>query len=521
MRGVTGLKDWDELPGTKVFEYLEAYARKFRLLERCRLSTHVRSVRRDEDGRQWVVETQFRGDGKGNQNNESELLRCDKLVLAGGMCSKPHLPNVPARDFAGPIMHTKDIGVRYSALMSPSVQRVAVYGGGKSAVDAVNLCIEVGKHVDWIIRTEGGGPGLMAEIRLKYGLHVGQFVGRWKDIFSPSIFSVGTFWNRFFYSGKNRWGTWLIRKFWNKASQKQLTLGPYKLMTEDNRRKLLPNGSSALFSMASGSALHSCPSFIPELGKADGLIKVHRASITILQEKELSLSNGVVLPCDAVVYATGWSFADDLFPPDLGMSLGLPESSEYQDEATKAYWADLHSRADEEVVRLLPILKEAPPPNRDLRTHTAFRLYRYMVPPALAARGDRSLAFIGYLSSIQTCIFNEVAALWAVAWLEDLVDLGVPADRAQLDYEVARVNAWSERRYLGRGHGRPVAGGEIQLVVDLLMMDLGLRVKRKGGLGIMDTFVPYRSQDYLGIVDEVLERSRREKTRRRDKRGCT
>jgi hypothetical protein len=40
------------------------------------------------------------------------------------------------------------------------------------------------------------------------------------------------------------------------------------------------------------------------------------------------------------------------------------------------------------------------------------------------------------------------------------------------------------------------------------MKDMGLKAKRKGRLGVRDTFVPYKSQDYLGIVDEVLHKSK-------------
>jgi hypothetical protein len=44
---------------------------------------------------------------------------------------------------------------------------------------------------------------------------------------------------------------------------------------------------------------------------------------------------------------------------------------------------------------------------------------RYIVPPALTATGDRSLAFLGCLSNIRNPTFAEVFGLWATAYLLD------------------------------------------------------------------------------------------------------
>ena len=78
--------------------------------------------------------------------------------------------------------------------------------------------------------------------------------------------------------------------------------------------------------------------------------------------------------------------------------------------------------------------------------------------------------------------------------------------KVEMDYEIAKVYAWSTRRYLSRGRQRQVASAEIQDVIDMWMRDMGLRVHRKRGLlGIRDTFVPYRSSDYRGIVADLLK----------------
>ncbi|RFU79735.1 fad nadp-binding domain-containing [Trichoderma arundinaceum] len=499
MPSVVGLKNWDELPGIKVHEYLHEYARRFHLLERCRFSCRVQNICRESSEKGWIVDVQVTGeDGK----RVSENLYCDKLIVATGLFSRPKYPDVTATEFKGLAIHTKDIGRQHETLLGGDVKSIAIYGGGKSAVDAVNLCIEAGKKVDWIISDKGNGPNRLFNTRLKWGIHIGLLVGRWKDIFSTSIFSINTRFGRFFYSGKSKIGTWLINKFWSFATKQMRTGGLYSGMTVENRQKLLPEVESALFSGAGSAALHSCPKFIPELSRPDGLITIHRARINSAQDQILYLSNGEIIHCQALVYGTGWSNEDMLFEPSLGLSLGLPKPAVLEDKASREYWQSLHTGADADVLSLLPFLKGSPGP-QSAATLTPFRLYRYMLPSSLAQDNDRSLIFLGYLASIQTHIFSEVSSLWAICWLENLVDLRIPKSKEDIDYEIAKVNAWSLRKNLSQD---PNASSGIQHLIDLLMKDMGLKAKRKEGLGVKDMLVPYRSQDYLGIVDEILQR---------------
>jgi 1,2-phenylacetyl-CoA epoxidase PaaB subunit len=61
--------------------------------------------------------------------------------------------------------------------------------------------------------------------------------------------------------------------------------------------------------------------------------------------------------------------------------------------------------------------------------------------------------------------------------------------------------------HVTRGATRKIASAEIQQVTDLLMQGMGLKVYRKG-IGSRETFVPIRLQDYKGIVQEMLAKSR-------------
>jgi cation diffusion facilitator CzcD-associated flavoprotein CzcO len=231
MRDVTGLKDWEDIPGQKVYDYLKAYSDRFSLTQRMRLGTKVLKGRKREDGKEgWELDIQ--------KDEKEESLKCDKLILAMGLASKPNWPDVPRGDFRGLVMHSKDVGTHHEALTSAKINRVTVYGGCKSAIDTINLCILAGKKVEWVIRDTGNGPGMMVESRKK-GYHGAIFSGRWKNIFTPSIFSTDSFWYRLLHSGKSNLGSWLCRRLWAKFSSSPLTMEPYKTKSA-NIEKLYP-----------------------------------------------------------------------------------------------------------------------------------------------------------------------------------------------------------------------------------------------------------------------------------------
>lgn len=168
-------------------------------------------------------------------------MSCDKLLIATGLASIPNWPDIPRKDFRGVVMHSKSIGKRHQELIAESVQHVTVYGGCKSAVDAVILCIQAGKHVDWVIREpgNGNGPGMMVEVRLKTGWHGGIFSGRWKSFINLSLFSMTRFAYNFLHSGKSKVGSWIRKKIWNRLGTAPFIMGPYKIWS-DNIEKLMP-----------------------------------------------------------------------------------------------------------------------------------------------------------------------------------------------------------------------------------------------------------------------------------------
>jgi hypothetical protein len=191
-----------------------------------------------------------------------------------------------------------------------------------------------------------------------------------------------------------------------------------------------------------------------------------------MSENTASLSNGETVPADAAIFGTGWEFRSTLFDPADALELGTNALLKDEDAATSAYWQKLEADAEKEVLETLPILKAPPPHHEPDVEYTPRRLYRYILPSSLVEKNDRSLVFLGLVTNTQTSIYAEVSALWGVSWMGSLLDIS--KSKEELDYEIAKVNAWMARRYLSRGRTRQIASAEIQDVTDILMRDMGL-----------------------------------------------
>lgn len=215
-----GINKWADLPAEKVHEYLECYADKYDLKRRCRLNTKVINIQRDEymkEGAVWKLEVEIKKDFE--EYTVTEVILCDKLIVATGVNSTPRYPDLDWKVYQGPVMHSKDVGQRHKQLTDESIKRVTVVGGSKSSVDAVYLCALAGKEVDWIIREDGFGPLLLFDPR-SHGVHAGAIKNiRATTMASPSILWTEGFWYRCLHSGKSKIGPTLLQAMMEKASK--------------------------------------------------------------------------------------------------------------------------------------------------------------------------------------------------------------------------------------------------------------------------------------------------------------
>lgn len=224
---VLGIDKWADLPAEQVHKYLEAYVDRFGLRRRLRLGTRVIGVEKFEESEGkgvWAVEVE--DIVAGNEGPETrEVLRCDKLIVATGTSSTPSFPRgINWKPFDGRVMHSKEVGTNHQLLTADSIKRVTVVGGNKSAVDVVNLCVLGGKEVDWVIRKEGYGPGVLFEART-HGIHAGAIKAiRASAIPSPNILATSGFWCRFFHSGKSWLGNLALKFLLSKLDESAMSM---------------------------------------------------------------------------------------------------------------------------------------------------------------------------------------------------------------------------------------------------------------------------------------------------------
>lgn len=151
---VFGVQPGEHIPGHVVQQYMEKYAEHFGFTDRIRLETSVQSAehRLDET---WLLSTKTA--------TEEKNIVAKKLIVATGITSQAYLPSFQGQEtFEAPLVHCRDMLAHEETLFHGKGERMTVFGGTKSAWDAVYAGATSGKQVDWVIRESGHGPTWMA-----------------------------------------------------------------------------------------------------------------------------------------------------------------------------------------------------------------------------------------------------------------------------------------------------------------------------------------------------------------------
>jgi len=263
-----------------------------------------------------------------------------------------------------------------------------------------------------------------------------------------------------------------------------------------------------------------------------GIVKVHISDIDHLSPHTVHLtSEPEPIQTDALICCTGWKYKPHIqfYPEGIEKQLGVP----YYDPDIEDFGDDPTVRkADEVILTRFPRLRDQPSPNPHYKpmqpvesmsqTKTTerfepnrpYRLYRLIAPPTHAFRN--SIVFLGATLCISTMTNLHIQALWASAYLDGKIpDLspspGSPSPRKseeELLWDATLTSRFGRWRYpTGYGGRFPDFVSDAVPYWDLLLGDLGLQSKRKGG-GLREVYDPYGPEDFSTIVEEWIAKSR-------------
>lgn len=499
-----GITDDGYVSGETIHHYLFEFAQKYHLVERTRLRTTVRHVSRIAGGQGWRLETEK------NDAGTCAVVECAKLIYASGATSQAVMPSWPkASTFNVPVIHSQETGLRLDGLANPSVKRTIVVGAAKSSFDTVILLLNQGKSVDWIIREDGSGPLALMPPTIGGIFNTMEVVAtRIVAILGASIMSTEGLGYQMVH--QTRLGRLLTKQFWRVINMIAATHAGYHKSDTIHKLTPMPDGEGVFWASA-GLGAASVPNFWKTLHAGD--LKVHKTEITSLTGiNTANLANGDRLDTDYVILCTGFDKSYQPFSPELQRECGLaPETTEFCDMEK---WARLEAEAENTVDRLLPILRSSPLKTKapaasqqqqsdDQEKHVAqgpSRHYRRLISPKLAAQGDRSIFFPGFIHSIYTPLVSESQALWGCAFLLGL--LQVPS-QDDMEREVAEWNVWSRKRYPVQGRKHAYAIYDFLGYIDVLLVDLGVETRRVNSWW-RHLFMPVYPRQYQGLVPEFL-----------------
>ncbi|KAL2206382.1 FAD/NAD(P)-binding domain-containing protein, partial [Sarocladium strictum] len=482
-----GVPPRNHVPGTVIHEYLEAYAKEFGIFEHVRFNTKVFSAEHLPEGG-WILET------AGPEGTSK--VSTHKLIVATGLTSEPIMPHIKGQeDFDRPLFHIKDFRKHEETIKT--AKRVTVFGGTKSAWDAVYAYGTRGIPVDWIIRPTGHGPCWMSPpfvTPLKKWLEklVSKYIG---------YQGVLNFYHR------TAVGRAITNGFWNTIANDVITLMGFDKHPEC--AKLKPT-AEALHTGTCFSILNYDTDFFEPI--RNGTVKIHEADLSHLSEGKVHLDDteGTVLESDAFLCVTGWKQRPPMkfLPEGIERKIGLayvPTSADQglaPDESLAAQ-EDLLEKADAEIQARFPRLtvpmNETPATEAETAPNSPYTtpmLYHFMVPGTAEFLRTKDLAFAGQVTNFSNVICAHIQGLWISSFFDGKLTHDV-------HWQTVLHNRFGKWRYpKDAGAKHPDFVFEAVQYLDMMMADMGLKVHRKSGW-LKEITDPYGPEDYRDINDEL------------------
>jgi hypothetical protein len=483
-----GVKPGEHIPGMVLHRYLTDYAKNFKVFDRVHFNVKVDSAEPTDDGG-WFLKSAA-------ANAKPQEYRTKKLIIATGLTSQPHIPDLPEMNsFQNPLFHVRNFAEHASTV--DKAKTVVVVGGAKSAWDVSYAYASSGAQVHMLMRPDGHGPVWMAPpyvTPLKKWLEKLVHT-RFLTWLSPCIWGAEDGYasiRNFLHA--NLLGRGIVDTFWRILGGDVVALNKYDSHPE--LKKLKPWDPA--FYIGSSLSIHNYPTSFFDLVR-EGRVRVHVDDIAGFGADSVKLkAGGIINDVDAVVLATGWKKEPALdFLKGAEADVGLHHSPSDLEDLTKG--------ADMEILDKLPSLKTQPERRNQLastlseRMSQPFRMYRFMVPPAIAAR--RNLAFAGMLSTITTSIIATVQGIWISAFFDEQLDR-FPDSQDDIRWQTVLHTQFGKWRHpTSYGPAFPDFVFDAVPYVDMLLRDLKIKSHRKAGT-MADIFDPYGPEDYVGLVDE-------------------
>lgn len=433
-----------------------------------------------------------------------------RLVIAAGLTSEPYMPIFKGQDdFQGLRIHSKELKPRADELAK--CQNVVVIGGNKSAWDVCYSVARRGGKVHMVMRPSGGGPSWVWPRRFKwFGWQTSLpklTMTRIFSLFDPWPFvEKGTIWSSVrSLLHHSKLGLALTNTFWKLLGRHVCKINRYR--ESSDTEKLEPWCST--YWMGNSLSTLNYPTDWFDFVRS-GIVEVHHAEVDSMSRDSIQLTDGFLEDVDALVSCTGWDAlpAIDFQPPEIRLLLGLPQAQQRSDELlvnTARQWI-LNERPYLAAPSRIRNTTSAPEKALNYKT-TPYRLYRFVVPNSERLLRAKNLAFIGINFSLHTVILAQAQALWITAFFKDrlpqLQDSNIDQERIIHDTVLhSEYQALRRPRAMGgAGEKFPDLVFDSIPYVDLLLGDLGLETRRKGG-GLRDWLVPYTVGDYRGLVQE-------------------
>ncbi|KAJ6262357.1 hypothetical protein Dda_3165 [Drechslerella dactyloides] len=507
-----GVTPGTHIPGEIVHEYLVAYAKKFGVYDRIRFNSKLATAEYLTAENQWLLTI---GEGEA-----AKTLLTDKLIMAMGVTNEPFVPVFEGQEaFDRPLFHAKEL-LRHSDELLKNAKTVTVFGGSKSAWDAVYLFASNGIKVNWVVRSKGTGFCWMAPSKVTPAKKwIEKLVTtRFLCWFSPCIWDQADG-----YAGVRNFmhgtavGRGIVDTFFGILGSDVTALCGYDKHPETKKMKPLSNP----FFIASTLSILNYPTDIFEYVR-DGTVTIHIKDIDHLSPGQIHLSDpakpeeNTVIDTDALICSTGWKYKPRVkfLPEGIDRDLGLPyvnkEIADYADE-------ELTKKADAEILKKYPRLANQPIVNPNYQPlhgnsehdelNRPFRLWRLIAPADKRFRN--SIAFCGALMNLDTSITAHIQSLWTVAYMTNRLKPAEEKTQDEMEWEATLWSRFGRWRTSG-GFGRRYPDFVFDSVAYFshLLQDLGIEPLRKTGF-FNRVFNPYGPEDYVTVVDEWIDKNKK------------